>query len=246
MSEEELVEDSGRAQDDARERQLIDLFGLKSGRGRTSSDAVMVVRGDYEALFELKSTTTGKGVSTVRDLGHRHFLKWRGRHWLIGVYKGRTELQYCVYASPADMLPWIEKQTEYMKADFRLAELVPAKVTMDILEAIVGRKKLYSLEDAQKLHKRQYSAEKYLESMDVPPPAGRPSREGGYTPKRMLDILRDRCAYVLNRGATLNNPSIPMSYFKDFERIDPTGTTKARARLRALVQAYIDEQTRIR
>jgi hypothetical protein len=37
--------------------------------------------------------------------------------------------------------------------------------------------------------------------------------DGGYSAMRMLEILRRRCQYLLLRGATLNNPSIPSGYF---------------------------------
>lgn len=44
-------------------------------------------------------------------------------------------------------------------------------------------------------------------------------RHMGYSPERMLSILQDRCRYLLERGSTLNNPHIPASYFKGWERI---------------------------
>ncbi|MBI3909950.1 MAG: hypothetical protein HY320_03340 [Armatimonadetes bacterium] len=223
------------AQDDARERQLIELFALEGGRHRSGSDARLVLRGHIEEPFEVKSITTTKGVSTVRDLNDEHFHKWTGRHWLIGVYQGRTDLKYCWYASPDDMAPWIQAKREYMLTDVKLAELVPSKVTVDVLHEVVGRKDVYDLADAKKLQKRQYGAREYREKMDV---------SGGYSPQRMLEILRERCAYLLARGSTLNNPSIPISYFKDFERIDPEDPGKARARLRTLVQAWLDKKKR--
>jgi hypothetical protein len=49
----------------------------------------------------------------------------------------------------------------------------------------------------------------------------------------MLEILRDRCRYVMSRGATLNNPHIPASYFSGWEQIPPGD----KVRLRALVRA---------
>lgn len=47
----------------------------------------------------------------------------------------------------------------------------------------------------------------------------------------MLEILRDRCRYLIERGATLNNPHIPGSYFSGWEKI----TAEPAKRLRELV-----------
>ena len=74
----------------------------------------------------------------------------------------------------------------------------------------------------KKLQKKQYSASQYQEKMDL---------EDGYSPKRMLEILKDRCKYLIERGSTLNNPQIPASYFHGWERM----TTDHADRLRQLV-----------
>ena len=55
----------------------------------------------------------------------------------------------------------------------------------------------------------------------------------------MLLILRDRCQYLIERGSTLNNPHIPASYFKGWERI----ITNHGQRLRELVTKTIQENT---
>lgn len=87
---------------------------------------------------------------------------------------------------------------------------------------MLSQKKLYSLEDARLLQKKQYSMQQYRDKMDM---------EMGYSPERMLSILQDRCQYPLKRGSTLNNPHIPASYFHGWERI----TTNHAQRLRELV-----------
>ncbi len=56
--------------------------------------------------------------------------------------------------------------------------------------------------------------------------------ENGYSTSRMLEILRDRCRYLIERGSTLNNPHIPGSYFQDWEQI----TVCHAERLRELVR----------
>ena len=64
----------------------------------------------------------------------------------------------------------------------------------------------FSLKDAKATHKKQYSKARYEELMDIPK---------GYSKARMLEILQDRCAYLIKRGSTLNNPHIPEGYFSD-------------------------------
>ena len=75
---------------------------------------------------------------------------------------------------------------------------------------IIGKRKIYSLDDARKLHKKQYKLAEYEDLMDI---------GNGYSPKRMLYILKNRSKYLIERGSTLNNPHIPASYFNGWERI---------------------------
>lgn len=122
------------------------------------------------------------------------------------------------------MAPWIEEKAEYIRRDFLLAQLAPARLTLDDLHAIMGKKDIYSMDDAKLLQKKQYSAEKYREMMD---------KVEGYSEGRMLAILKERCKYVIERGATLNNPHIPGSYFDGWEKIESNHA----ARLRELIMA---------
>jgi hypothetical protein len=210
-------------QDDRREQELIDLFKLKKPEdaGRAGLDAVLELDGSA-VPFELKSTTRGS-VTTVRDFGRDHIKKWVMRHWLIGVYElDGVTLRYCLYGSPTMMAPWIQEKAEYIQPDFDIAELVPPLITMDILHAVVGEKGKYSVDDAKRLHKKQFTKEQYRDAMDV---------AGGYSPERMLEILRDRCRYLIARGSTLNNPHVPESFFLGWEQI----TEKHAERLRELV-----------
>jgi hypothetical protein len=210
-------------QDDRREQELIDLFELRrpDDSGRAGLDAILEL--DASAVpFELKSTTRGS-VTTVRDFGRDHIKKWEMRHWLIGVYElDGVTLRYCLYGSPTMMAPWIQEKAAYVQPDFDLAELVPPLITQEVLHQIVGAKDKYALEDARRLHKKQFTAEQYRDAMDV---------AGGYSPDRMLEILRDRCRYLIARGSTLNNPHVPESYFLGWERI----TEDHARRLRRLV-----------
>ncbi|MGH3828734.1 MAG: hypothetical protein ACRDQX_16425, partial [Pseudonocardiaceae bacterium] len=91
-------------QDDVREQQMLLMFNLTvpSGRTRGGLDAVLDLDDGSDPIpFELKSTTKDS-VSTVRDLGPAHIVKWRHLHWLFAFYEpdARTPL-CCFYASPA-------------------------------------------------------------------------------------------------------------------------------------------------
>jgi hypothetical protein len=104
------------------------------------------------------------------------------------------------------MSPWIEQIWSYIEPDFRIAEICSGFCNLEALHHVVGAKELYTLEDAKKLHKKQYTAKKYLDAMDL---------KDGYSPARMLEIFKDRVRYVIERGSTLNNPHIQASYFNN-------------------------------
>jgi hypothetical protein len=56
----------------------------------------------------------------------------------------------------------------------------------------------------------------------------------GFSPAKMLEILRDRCRYVLERGATLNNPHVNVLYVKEYGTAIEIGDGAASS-LRALL-----------
>jgi len=162
--------------------------------------------------FELKSTSdTARSVTTVRDFSLDHVAKWEGKHWLIGFYdKAGANLEYCLYGSPAMMAGWIQEKASYIGPDLLLAGIVPEHLTLEDLYKVCEEKAVYVLTDARRIHKQQYSAAEYKAKMDV---------KDGYSPTRMLDILRERARYLILRGSTLNNPHIPGSYFKHWTKI---------------------------
>lgn len=220
------------AQDDAREKQLIDLFNLKrpAGRARHGVDAVLEIEGRM-LEFELKSVTTGKeSMSTVRDLGRDHIEKWRGQHWIVAFYN-KGDLRHCHYLSPEDMAPWIEKIWQYIKPDFELSDAVPQLVGIDTLYRLLGNKNVYTLEDAKRLQKKQYTVSRYAELKDSPE---------GYSPERMLEILRDRVGYLMRRGSTLNNPHVNPGYFESFPAITEDHASILRGRIKQWLHSKTD------
>lgn len=207
---------------------MVQLFNLTVPADRSRSDIDAYLRLDgLELPFELKSTTSGS-VSTVRDFGADHIAKWRaGLHWLFGFYNREgTRLQYCCYASPADMEPWIAEKERYVRPDLMLAESVPSLVTAVMVVALLGNKESYTLADAKWIMKNQWRADQYRAARDL---------DDGYSLQRMTELLSERCHYVIQRGATLNNPHIESRFFTKFERI----TEEHAGRLRELVRAYL-------
>lgn len=220
-------------QDDAREQQMTLLFNLSvpDNRQRADIDARLELEELKESLpFELKSTT-GKSVSTVRDFGPQHIAKWRNLHWLFAFYGpggDRTPL-YCSYASPADMAPWIAEKESYIRPDLVLAHRAPQQITEeDLLQVLGVEKDAYTTTDARAIMKMQWSAGQYRDNADLP--------DGGYSKARMLRVLRERCGYVIRRGATLNNPHIPGQYLDGLVKIQKDHA----ATLRRLVRTYLD------
>lgn len=220
------------AQDDAREREMRSLFNLDVplDRRRADIDAYLEMEGVADPLpFELKSSTSNN-ISTVRDLGPAHIAKWRHLHWLFGFYDSRGEqLQYCIYASPADMRPWVDEKQAYIKPDLVLAERAPELITDAVLTEILGPAEAFTAVDAKSIMKNQWSAALYEQNSDLP--------DGMFSRSQMLRLLQQRCGYVLRRGATLNNPHIPNSFFQGFTRI----TRNHASTLRQLVQSYLDQ-----
>ena len=214
------------AQDDVRENRLVDLFNLERPENRTRHGVDAILRIDGRELeFELKSITTGGGLTTVRDFGRDHIQKWRTKHWLVSVYEG-NDLKLCRYGSPEAMKPWIDEKWEYIRPDFDLARIAPSRLTLDDMYAVIGEKPHYSLADAQKLHKKQYTKAQYDEAL---------CGDQHFSPERMLVIFQDRLRYVIERGSTLNNPKVSPEYLSKWPGIESNYVEE----LRKLVRSWI-------
>jgi hypothetical protein len=222
------------AQDDARENRLVDIFNLvrPENRARHGTDAVLPIDG-HELEFELKSITRKRGgISTVRDLGPDHVARWRNKHWIIAFFDG-NDISDCRYGTPDQMSPWIAKIWEYVRTDFELAALAPALINRELMERLLGSKKMYTLADAKGLQKKQHTSTEYNEMMDL---------KAGYSPERMLEILRSRAKYLLERGATLNNPHIPQNFFADWTQINNNHAARLRRHVRRWLSSKRPEQ----
>ncbi len=212
-------------QDDDREHAMRVLFNLykHEDEGRSGIDAFLDFEG--EAIpFELKTTSQGS-VTTVRDFGHDHIEKWKNKHWLIGFFVDGRE--YYKYGSPLMMATWIKEKEKYIAPDFKLATLVPSKLSLEDLYNVLEEKAIYTYEDAKALQKQQYNKQQYLQLQDL---------QSGYSPERMLEILKDRARYLIERGSTLNNPHIPFGYFNGWVEI----TQNHAEQLRTMVSNYFE------
>ena len=190
------------------------LVGMRAGEGRSGIDACLdFVAGGrrYAVPVELKSTTVGS-VSTARDVGPEHIEKWRSRVWLIGFYdSGGATLERMLALGPDEMEPWISRIESYIAPDFLIGERAAMKLGINDLHVICGEKSIYALEDAKALYKRQWSEGDYRSGMDLP---------DGYSPRRMLRVLRLRARYLSDRGSTLNKSPHPDAVLVDVRRQD--------------------------
>ena len=224
-------------QDDRREREMCQIIGLRKGEGRSDVDAFLdfVAHGqNFSSPIELKSTTRGS-VSTARDVGPDHIEKWRARIWVFGFYDDSgIELQGLLTLGPDDMEGWIGKIESYIAPDFAIGRRIADKLNFEDLHIICGEKRKYTLSDAQALHKRQWSRDQYFSEMDD---------SEGYTPSKMLEILRLRARYLIQRGSTLNNPHIPRSFFSQFSDQIIDVTNSSADEISATVQRDIHDIT---
>lgn len=225
-------------QDDSREQELCNLFNLvwdpDHSRGGEDAWFETTVKGQkVRVAVEVKSTTNDT-ISTARDVGMDHIRKWREKIWVVGYYAvkgGKPRLVSTLCLTPDEMEPWIAQLEAYIKPDFEIGQRVSRKLSMDDLHAICGDKPLYSLDDAQRLYKKQWTAAEYDHAMDL---------AGGYSPVRMLSILQQRAEYLMSRGATLNNPHIPKSFLKRFD--DQLITKEHAARIREKFKRYFSRR----
>jgi hypothetical protein len=231
-------------QDDARERELARTFNLEwnPAHQRGGNDAILEIDVDgqrYRLDVEVKSTT-GSSVSTARDFGMDHIQRWRQKLFIIGYYskaRGTPELQSCLCLTPIDMEPWIFEIEEKILIDYMIAQRL-AQRTLELADlfAVCGQKDQYTISDAKRVHKRQWSAEQYRDQADIQ--AARGPR--GFSQGKMLELLRLRARYIAERGATLNNPHVPKKHLQTFKGTDRfVADGNWAADLRTLAAAFV-------
>lgn len=209
-------------QDDERERELVRMFNLDwdPAHQRAGVDAILDIDVDGRPCrFEVEvKSSTATTVSTARDVGMDHIQKWRRKLFVIGFYSKearRPELQHCLCLTPLDMEPWIASIEAKILIDFKLALLASRRLELVDLFEICGNQKTYTLKDAKRLHKQQWTADQYLAAQDLEVVGQRWISQG-----KMLEILRLRSQYIAERGATLNNPHITKTHLATFASSD--------------------------
>lgn len=228
-------------QDDERERELVRMFNLDwdPAHQRAGVDALLDVEVDskrYRFEVEVKSTTNDS-VSTARDVGMGHIFKWRRKLFVIGFYSSRErrpELERSLCLTPTDMEPWIASIESYISADFMLAEQASRKLGIEDLFKVCGQQESYSMADAKRLHKKQWSVDQYKAAMDITV-AGKPQ----ISQARMLEILQLRSKYIAERGATLNNPHITKTHLAPFFDTDRELANNWAAGVRRIAKEFV-------
>lgn len=229
-------------QDDERERELVRMFNLDwdPAHQRAGVDALLDVQtptGTYRFEVEVKSTT-GLSVSTARDVGMEHIRKWRRKLFVIGFYSRdsrRPELEKCLCLTPIDMESWISSIETKVMIDFKIAARASRKIALQDLFEVCGEQETYSLADAKRLHKNQWTTGEYEAALDLMV-AGAPR----ISQVKMLEILQLRSKYISERGATLNNPHISGTHLQPFFKTDrEVGNNSWASGIRSLAKDFI-------
>ncbi len=195
-------------QDDKRENVMVLLFNLEQEKGRRRHEAdAFLIHCDRKFWFELKSTTTGS-LSTVRDFGRAHIEKWAEMHWIVGFFQNGAERpDYCHYLTPDDMRVWTDRIWAYVELDYGIGDLAAQRLTLDDMYDLLGKRNRYTLADAKRLQKLQYSADQYREAADLP---------GGISEQ---NLKRLRAPYVSDEWADANLGRKQLYSAEDFERL---------------------------
>lgn len=199
--------DNVEIQDNTRETELINKFGLiKTNHSRIGIDAKTVVD-KKEIHFEIKSTTMGS-VSTASPLTLDHIIKWKKCHWLIGIYNKKAKLDYCVYGSPDEMDQWLSYWEQDIRRGLSISDMLVERIDIKMVEETFGNKKIYSYDDAVFVFKGLYTTKEYNKLKDC---------KDGYSKKRMLEMFKEHNKMYLYRGSSLNNPKIPKKYYSHWK-----------------------------
>jgi hypothetical protein len=228
-------------QDDERERELVRLFNLRwdPAHQRGGVDAALQIElngKSFEIEVEVKSST-GQSVSTARDVGMAHIQKWRTKLFVIGFYskvQSRPELQRCLCLTPDDMEPWVASIEEKILTDFKLATRSSQRLDLEDLFEVCGEQANYSVKDARRLHKLQWTAAQYAAAQDIA--VGKTRR---ISQQKMLELLRLRARYIAEGGATLNNPHVTKKHLSQFSGTDREVLTDWASRIRTIATEFV-------
>lgn len=184
--------------ENSREQVMIDICKMRPGKDRYDADAYI-----QSIPFELKSTWT-QYFCTARDFGLSHLKKYKRAHWLFGVFEPNTTQLSCMYyATPEQMRPWLNHVEHNIRPLLLLAKYTTAAITPSVVYKIFGKKNTYT--------------EAELRAYLVPRQTVITATT--YSLPETILILRECVKQKLQRGATINNPHIPLSYLRNMEKL---------------------------
>ncbi len=111
-----------QVQNQARERQLADLFNLNLNPDRLGPDA----HDEFGNQFELKSTTVS-GVGTGRDVSIEMLEAWRQRYWIVGVGRNLEEgfvFDDIYFLTPEMMDERLTQIEDHIRPDLELRNII--------------------------------------------------------------------------------------------------------------------------
>ncbi len=126
-------------QDQARESQVITLFGLTPNPDRLGPDAFDEMGNPYE----LKSTTVS-GVGTGRDVSLKMIKRWLTRYWLISRgknFKSGFQIEQVYFLHPDDIAGRLLEIGAQIAPDLKLRNTVLEKLKDEISKEALGRVK---------------------------------------------------------------------------------------------------------
>ena len=190
-------------------------------RARHEEDAFMDVAvgdGTHRLLFECKSAPEDSPFGTGRDTGLRKLGQWATFHFVFGWFLARDNVPIRMwYGSPRMMRSWLEAEKQYLEADLILLEIMPSKVDDDVVAALFGEGTEFTFDQINRVMKDQWAPrlgearpDRYADYADIR--RSRRRSENLYSRDTAFQAAKDRTAYLLKRGGTVNNRKIPNGY----------------------------------
>jgi hypothetical protein len=213
-------------QDDARERAMVAALNLQQDpdRVRHDADAYLNLELDGAPLrieFECKSSPVSSDFGTGRDTGMRQLQRWSRMHFVFGWFEPRDNQPVRMwYGSPAMMRSWNESEQAYLKPDLEIVSHAPDGVDQAVVDALLGPGEEFTYEQINAIIKNQWNAKAsvgrpnlYKLRADIFNRG--PSIEFRYSRAMAECAVRDRIAYLLDRGSTVNNRKISARYIQE-------------------------------
>ena len=118
------------------------------------------------------------------------------------------------------MRKWLDDEIAYIEPDILLSNLIPSKVDDEAVTVLFGDKEEISYAGMHKVMKDSWNAKAAIGRPDLYTfnadlNRGRSRQDHLYSRDAALRAVRDRTAYVLDRGTTVNNRKIPSRYVID-------------------------------